>query len=90
MTGETLLPLSYQGSMMAAQWLELLTGHQKVVGSILVWGSEVVFLRTEFDERLSHSKYLQAPTIQKMYISSITLLTYSGFRSDRTYVELAP
>ena len=30
-----------------------LTGHQKVAGSIPVWGSEIVFLRTELDERSS-------------------------------------
>ena len=38
---------------LAAQWLERLTGHQKVAGSIPVWGSEIVFLRTELDERSS-------------------------------------
>ena len=38
---------------MVPQWLERLTGHQKVAGSIPVWGSEIVFLRIELDERSS-------------------------------------
>ena len=36
-----------------AQWLERLTGHQKVAGSISVWSSEIVFLMIELDERSS-------------------------------------
>ena len=39
--------------VLVAHWLECLTGHQKVTGSIPVWGSETVFLRIELDERLS-------------------------------------
>ena len=31
--------------------LERLTSHQKVAGSIPVWGSEIVFLRIELDDR---------------------------------------
>ena len=40
-------------SVSVAQWLERLTGHHKVAGSIPVWGSEIVFLRIELDERSS-------------------------------------
>ena len=36
-----------------AQWLERLTGHQKVASSIPVWGSEIVFLRLGLHERSS-------------------------------------
>ena len=36
-----------------AQWLEHLTGHQKVAGSIPVWGSEIVFLSIGLDDHLS-------------------------------------
>ena len=35
--------------VLVAQWLESLTGHHKVAGLIPVWGSEIVFLRIEFD-----------------------------------------
>ena len=38
---------------LVAQWLERLTGHQKTSGSILVWRSEIVFLRLKLDERSS-------------------------------------
>ena len=32
-------------SELVPQWLERLTGHQRVAGSISVWGSEILFLR---------------------------------------------
>ena len=38
-----------------------LTAHQKVADSTPVWGSEIVFLGLEVDERY-HPGYLQAPT----------------------------
>ena len=53
--------------ILVTQWLEFLIGHQKVAGSIPVWGSEIVFLRIELDERSSLiQKYLQVPTIQNI------------------------
>ena len=39
--------------VLVAQWLQDLTGHQKVVGSIPAWGSEIVFLRLGLDESSS-------------------------------------
>ena len=36
-----------------AQWLQRLTGHQKVAAWIPVCGSEIVFLRIELDENSS-------------------------------------
>ena len=49
--------------VMVAQWLERLSGHQNVAGSMSVWGSEIVFLRTELDERsYIILRYLQAFT----------------------------
>ena len=45
------LHLSSSSESLVAQWLERVTGHQKVAGSIPVWGSEIVFLRIEHDER---------------------------------------
>ena len=55
-------------------WLERLTGHQKVAGFIPVWGSEIVFLRQEPEDRSSfiHSRYFQAPTFPT-YISQYIL-----------------
>ena len=54
--------------VLAAQWLERLTGHQKAVGSIPVWGSEIIFLRIELDDRSSIiSRYLQALTLLLNY-----------------------
>ena len=35
----------------ATQWLECFTSHQKVAGSIPIWGSEIVFLSLEFGVR---------------------------------------
>ena len=52
--------------ILVAQWLERLTGHQKVAGLIPVWVSEIVFLRIELDDCSSIiSRYLQAPTLLK-------------------------
>ena len=39
--------------VLVAQWLERLTGDQKVVGTIPVWGLEIVFLRLELYKRSS-------------------------------------
>ena len=37
-----------------APWLSILSfGHQKVVGSIPVWGSEIIFLRIDLDDHSS-------------------------------------
>ena len=48
-------------SVLVAQWLERLTGHQKVAGSISVWGSEIVFLSIGLDDNLSIIlRYFQA------------------------------
>ena len=53
-------------NMLVAQWLERLTGHQKVPGSIPFWGSEIVFMRMQLDDRSSIiSRYLQALTLVK-------------------------
>ena len=52
--------------VLVPHWLERLAGHQKVAGSIPVWGSEIVFLRIELDDRSSIiSRYLQALTLLK-------------------------
>ena len=53
----------YSQSESVAQWLEHLTGHQKVAGSIPVWDSEIIFL-IELDDLSSIiSRDLQTLTI---------------------------
>ena len=54
-----------------AQWLERLTGRQKVAGLISVGGSEIVFLSVELDDRSSISSYIQALAISKSEIAII-------------------
>ena len=44
------------------RYVKLLNRHQKVAGSIPVWGSEIVFLSIELDDRSSISRYIQALT----------------------------
>ena len=50
------------------EWLQRLTGHEKVAGSTPVWGSEIVFLRRELDDRSSiilHSLCFQILSVVK-------------------------
>ena len=67
-----------------AQWLERLTGHQKIAASIPVWSSEIVFLRLGLDERsLRSSKTSPGSHIYNIYHCKLT----SDFFSCWTYSD---
>ena len=57
--------------ILVVQWLQRLTGHQKVAGSIPVWGSKIVFLRIELDECPSIIQYISKVPHFPKYISQL-------------------
>ena len=59
--------------ILVVQWLQCLTGHQKVATLIPIWGSEIVFLRLELTNVHLSFKIPPSSHISKIHIINIIM-----------------